>query len=150
MSLGGVYFFFFLIDIQKNSLNILLIERCDWLKWFTILIRKSRWEESWENPSVQEAFRTLALCHCSIVLFHLTQFFIPFYPDVALEELKKTIKEQLSVQGRIYWHLLLIYGPLLCGLSALCQPFFLLYISWGDPHAGTERQSPSVCKLFVR
>lgn len=52
-----------------------------------------------------------------------------FSPALALKVLKKTIKEQVSVQGRIYWHLLLIYGPSLCSLSGLCQSFFLLYIS---------------------
>lgn len=51
------------------------------------------------------------------------------FPALALKVLKKTIKEQVSVQGRIYWHLLLIYGPSLCSLSGLCQSFFLLYTS---------------------
>lgn len=72
------------------------------------------------------------------------------FSALALKVLKKTIKEQVSVQGRIYWHLLLIYGPSLCSLSGLCQSFFLLYTSRGTPHAATERQSPSVYKLFVR
>lgn len=44
-----------------------------------------------------------------------------FLPSLALTVLRKTIKEQVSVQGRIYWHLLLIYGPSLCSLSGLCQ-----------------------------
>lgn len=70
--------------------------------------------------------------------------------DLDTKVLKKTIEEQVSVQGRIYWHLLLIYGPSLCSLSGLCQSFFLLYISRGAPHAATERQGPSVSKLFVR
>lgn len=72
------------------------------------------------------------------------------FSALALKVLKKTIKEQVSVQGRIYWHLLLIYGPSLCSLSGLCQSLFLLYTSRGAPHAATERQSPSVYKLFVR
>lgn len=46
-----------------------------------------------------------------------------FLPALALKVLRKTIKEQVSVQGRIYWHLLLIYGPSLCSLSGLCQSF---------------------------
>lgn len=49
---------------------------------------------------------------------------------MALEELKKTIKEQLSVQGRIYWHLLLILWSfalwLISPMSALFPPLYFM------------------------
>lgn len=108
------------------------------------------YEAKFENPakaihdvSVPMSRRKMHACNLIII-------FSFFPPLLALKVLKKTIKGQVSVQGRIYWHLLLIYGPSLCSLSGLCQSFFLLYISWGAPHAATERQSPSVYKLFVR
>lgn len=57
-------------------------------------------------------------CSCALGLL-LSLSLLALAPKV----LKKTIKEQVSVQSRIYWHLRLIYGPSLCSLSGLCQSF---------------------------
>lgn len=52
---------------------------------------------------------------------HLT--LLPFPLALALKVLKKTMSQGVSVQRRIYWHLLLIYGPSLCSLSGLRRSF---------------------------
>lgn len=54
-------------------------------------------------------------------MLHLT--LLPFPLALALKVLKKTMSQGVSVQRRIYWHLLLIYGPLLCSLSGLRRSF---------------------------
>lgn len=54
-------------------------------------------------------------------MLHLT--LLPFPLALAFKVLKKTMSQGVSVQRRIYRHLLLIYGPSLCSLSGLRWSF---------------------------
>lgn len=78
-------------------------------------------------------------------MLHLT--LLPFPLALALKVLKKTMSEGVSVQRRIYWHLLLIYGLPLRSLSGLRQSFSSFIFHEEPPMLF---QGPSVHKLFVR